>query len=574
MKKKFLKCLLITLASLALFSNEYNLNKTFDVDSKIYKNLCTLFIAQKKALPSSTGPWSAQELKNMLDLIDYENLEGIYKKVYDSILAEIFTVRLINQKSFSMHFSAQADIQFYAHTNTNFNRESDWNYGFEERSPLFLGSAEFWSKNYFYALHTLSLGIPSGIQNDKDYDNFYCINFTHNIPCLPPNSAMAFNLDVNPRSLLCFGGENWSFRVGRDKIKWGSGETGNLFLGGNSVYDDNFCFVMFFDKFKFTNLITFYPSEYDGITSSNSLNGIKSFIAHKFETRLFDQRLELSIAEAIMFQSVKNTFDVRIYNPMNFFHNYFIRNNANSILGVDANFAITQNLNVYAQIVMDDFTIFGETSPSNGKGGCPNAFGYMLGLKSVIPVENGFFNICVEGVYNDTYLYLRESYDSKNEIYGVSFYRYVREYDMINGSRINYYKVCTGYRYGGDCVVADLKLKYQGFHGNSYDMIWNIGCEFFYFAHGIVYTDNQWGVYPEGIYSPVSPSTVSPVGINPSSGAVQHTLRFSIFGDYEILKDFVVYATMDSYFIKNMRNKANKAWDFDFQFIFGIKYKI
>lgn len=515
----------------------------------------------------------------MLDLIDYENLSPIYKKIYDSVLSEIFTKRTIQNQNFSMNFGFETNLQFYAHTNPNFNRETDWNYGFEERSPLVLGTAEFFSKNYFYALHTLSIGTSSGIQNDMDYDNFYGEYFTHNIPCFPPNSTMAFNVDVNPRSLIAFGSEHWSLTFGRDKIRWGCGETGNLFLGGNSVYDDNIRFTMFFEKFKFTNLITFYPSEYDGLISSNSLNGIKTFIAHKFETRLFNQRLSLSLSEAIMYQSINNTFDVRIFNPMNFFHNYFIRTVANSILGIDADIAVTKNWNIYAHFVLDDFTIFGESSPQNGKGGCPNALGYMLGTKWIVPLQNGFLKVNLEGVYNDSYLYLREAYDSENQIYGVSFYRYIREYDMINGSRINYYKVCTGYRYGGDCAVADIKLNYQGFQTLrskkflKENLRWNIGTELFYLAHGIIYSDTQWAVYPEEIYSPLAPSTTSPVGENTSTGEICHTLRASIFGDYEILKNFAVYATMDSYFVKNMRNEPSD-WQIDFQFIFGLKYKL
>lgn len=47
-----------------------NMQKIFQIDSDVYEALTFLYMEQGKSVPSSSGPWSADELMKMLDRIN------------------------------------------------------------------------------------------------------------------------------------------------------------------------------------------------------------------------------------------------------------------------------------------------------------------------------------------------------------------------------------------------------------------------------------------------------------------------------------------------------------------------
>jgi len=63
--------------------NSGNQQKIYPVDSEVYQAITLLFINQGLALPSTTGPWSADELSGMLDKINRSNLADGAKNTYD-----------------------------------------------------------------------------------------------------------------------------------------------------------------------------------------------------------------------------------------------------------------------------------------------------------------------------------------------------------------------------------------------------------------------------------------------------------------------------------------------------------
>ena len=77
-----LLCCILALASLSAYSNQ---QRIISVDSPAYKAMENLYILAGKSLPSSSGPWSENEMTLMLDRIDYESLNETGKSLYDYI---------------------------------------------------------------------------------------------------------------------------------------------------------------------------------------------------------------------------------------------------------------------------------------------------------------------------------------------------------------------------------------------------------------------------------------------------------------------------------------------------------
>ena len=78
----FLSALLLLLSSLSAYTNR---QRIISVDSPAYKAVENLYILAGKSLPSSSGPWSEDEMTLMFDRIDYESLSQTGKSLYDYI---------------------------------------------------------------------------------------------------------------------------------------------------------------------------------------------------------------------------------------------------------------------------------------------------------------------------------------------------------------------------------------------------------------------------------------------------------------------------------------------------------
>ena len=230
----------------------------------------------------------------------------------------------------------------------------------------------------------------------------------------------------------------------------------------------------------------------------------------------------MSIAESILYQNSYGIIDLRVYNPVALWHNYYIRGNSNSTLDLTFDYTIIKGLNLYGEWIIDEMVGPGEPKGKNGEGWRPGKNGYLIGVKFINPFSNGILKISLEGIYTDPCLYLREEYDSSTRTQGLSFYGHVREFD--NNKGINYIKNCIGYVYGGDCIVGNLKATYKSWKK------WTSTVELFYMAHGIMINElnSDWSI-EEPI---LAPSTHDPT-YEPSNqdGEIESILRLSIYGD-------------------------------------------
>ncbi|MGI6466236.1 MAG: hypothetical protein ACOXZZ_01365 [Sphaerochaetaceae bacterium] len=83
MKKVLIIVLSVLLFLSPLFSQ--NLQKIHPVNSEVYEIITYLYIESGLALPSTSGPYSADELLKMLDKIDRSSFSGYPLKLYDEV---------------------------------------------------------------------------------------------------------------------------------------------------------------------------------------------------------------------------------------------------------------------------------------------------------------------------------------------------------------------------------------------------------------------------------------------------------------------------------------------------------
>ncbi len=578
-----------------------NAQKIYPVDDPVFEALSQLYIAEGYALPSTTGPYSGDELLSMLSRIERVDLNEGGKGLYDYIAS-----RLEDEKDV-VNFDFDINLEGYYHTDTDaFTSPEDWIYSYEERRPLFKLSLETSPTDNIYGYSEL----PVQATRYDDSDNtsgpvsglYGTEAITTNVFLLHPTSggdAGFLNLDFGMpyRAFGAFGGEGWSVQVGRERLSWGAGKSGNLLLGDHVNYHNVGRFTTYGENFKYTFLTSFFPhpSEYYipdsdigtpgnqslpyggyvnlGASQNGVASGLSMFLAHRLEGRLFNDKVNIALTEAIMYLSDDNTLDLRVLSPTAIFHNYYIRGNANSTLSLEVDYTPISHLNIYSSFLVDEFALPGE--PTAGQSGAlPQAFGMILGAQGNYPLLDGILYGSFEWVRTDPYLYLRDNGDREQNLgeYGINYVIALREY-MVGG--INYQQEFLGYEYGNDAIVLNAQVGFREFGK------FNASLNMFYMMHG---TYDAWTLWDEedgtnGTSLATTPTTEHTPGNNMDSDvsdrdSVCKTLVIGARGDYSIVDTLAVYGQLDWIHITNPGNVSTAAAVSDVQLTVGVSYTL
>lgn len=585
MKKTLLLFIVLSMCLSAAFA--INTQKIHPVDSPLYEAITLLYINNGYALPSTGGPWSTDELLKMLDKVD-RAIQGeagrlIYDYVLDNLNAEKKTVR----------FGLDAALEGYYHTDTmNFTKEEQWIRGFNERKPLLDIILETWPSEHFYGFSSLPI---AGTKHtgytaaDGPVSLFYGQSaFTTNIVLLPPGDFSHLDFGVPYRAFGAFGGDGWSVQVGREKLSWGPGETGNFMLGNHLTYHNVGRVTTYGKKFKYTFVTSFFPHpvEYypvtDGITGdfingtdqTEIMKGLNMFLAHRLEWRLFRDKVGVALNESIMYRSLDNTIDLRILSPTMIFHDYYIRSNANSLLSLELDYSPIKHVNVYGQVVVDEFALPGEPVVGAQDDAHPDGFGFMAGAKGSYPMGKGLLYGSFEWAQTDPFLYLRyneSTTGSEGEAYGLNYVVAIREYYKAG---ILYDEDFISYQYGPDAIVLNGNIGYREFG------TWFAEGNVFYMLHGTHDKWTKWKVFDvsdEYNSTPTDDHVTGNYGDKDAQAnrdAVSTTFVIGVKGGYSILPGFDVYAQADYINIANPGNISSNPAISDVQLTFGISYSL
>lgn len=433
------------------------------LESGAYRTLAGLYLEQGLAPPSSSLPYTHEELRRSLRRLDHGSLSEAGRLSYRT-LEDLLTARPAYEEEGGLRFypSYRANPEVYLHTNRD---NTLWVYDAAERRP-FLGF-------YFDIVLSNRMALYGDLTVQKDVfqtggdpDNYTGVL----------TSPYQADLNVPYRAGASFGGRHWNLWLGRDLLSWGSGRTGNLMLSDADIYHEGLRFTSFYDRFKFTFLVLGLESWTDpsvfGTESWNrdggfdepyiypagqdpaALERFKVFIAHRFEF-LFRPNLRFAMNESVVYGGKYP--DYRIFNPMLLYHNLYLKEWLNNMMTLELDYAPVPGLLLYGQFAMDQFSTAFEQK-TYGLDSEPNAMGYLAGVEYRRPVGTGHFSAAFEFVKTDPWLYIREhplvSFLSTRRIHSEA------RKDVL-GDR-NYYFLNTpiGYPRGPDVIVNSLLLSY------------------------------------------------------------------------------------------------------------------
>lgn len=115
--------------------------------------------------------------------------------------------------------------------------------------------------------------------------------------------------------------------------------------------------------------------------------------------------------------SSTTAFDLRFFYPFMISHNYNNYTNdlaktsfdeANNIMNLGLEIALGGGVSLTGQAVLDQADSFGES-----KNEMPSAYGLLANLSWAAVTKSGSYEVWIEGVYTNPYLYLNGKYDTE-----------------------------------------------------------------------------------------------------------------------------------------------------------------
>lgn len=495
--------LFVIVLSLGFSLCAQNLQKLYPVDSEIYKGIRALYAEAGIAPPSSSGPWSAAELDDMLHRLSPGKLSSqgrvLYEKLHDDL---DFRDMRVNTAQGSIGFNPT--FEMYMHQNDeDYRLDTDWLYNYGYRRPLVNIPIELFLTDYIYAQTNLAIlktritynNLTDTIDSSEVFSPKFATNF-------PFGEALVNHVDLNfpERAVASMGFDRLNVTLGRDDLKWSSGRTGSLTVGDHLDYYDFVRFSSFHKNFKYTYVVAGFDSPiwdggqnstvdmYDeaevifdgignviGVNIKNRSDKLKMYVAHRFEFRFLQDRVSLALTEAMIYQT--SAVDFRYLNPSLFYHNLFIRGNANSTLALELEIVPYKNITLYANFVIDEFPYPGEDQTSAWAH--PDGIGQQYGIEATYPLGPGYITGWFEYVKTDPLLYLRDNVD---------YIVHRRVFSMERGTAV--VRNFMGYQYGNDLIMLAGGLEY-----NWYDYLSSF-LKVMYMQHGENSMDTEWGIGP------------------------------------------------------------------------------
>jgi hypothetical protein len=260
------------------------------------------------------------------------------------------------------------------------------------------------------------------------------------------------------------------------------------------------------------------------------------------------------------------------------YHNYYIRSNANSLLGLELDYTPMPGLNVYAQAVVDEFSLPGEPIPSETEANYPPSFGYLAGARYVTSIKDLIGTVSVEFAHTDPFLYLR--YETENNAvstnpdhYHLNYVGVIREFTQTG---MYYHADFLGYQYGPDAIVINVNGGVKDFGK------WHVDLNGFYMIHGThdIYTAWSNIGFNTGVPHDISTPTTDHLTVNYNDSDAQderdsasQTLVIGASGSYQIMKGLSTFGQLDYININNYGNIQGQKVH-DVQLTLGISYSL
>ncbi|MDR3335316.1 MAG: capsule assembly Wzi family protein [Treponema sp.] len=359
---------------------------------------------------SFTPPLSRDEVLHILDEIDTEKLGEAGSKVYRRVYDALNPASRFSDELFSLDAHLQIMPEFRIRTNTDLPYNRDY-----PVSPTFLSLPI----SLLFA-DTVQLAVEPIITQDPTY---YAESGSHGGTNVPFDIEQV-DMNMPLRGFIATGSAWWNLQLGRDKVSYGLGHTGNLALSDTPDYYDFLRLSFFSSNIKYSMFISQMPLITTGLIADGHIltSGAelltettqRYMYLHRLDVRLFRQ-VSLGISEGIM--AGNTSPELRFLNPFALFHSFFAWRDypkwsegggdlVGSMFSLDIEWAILPSLAIYGQFVMNEFTMAMELTDHDNP---PDELGFLAGIEYTQSFNNWNALFYGEFVYTDPYLYTLSS---------------------------------------------------------------------------------------------------------------------------------------------------------------------
>jgi hypothetical protein len=364
---------------------------------------------------SFTPPLSRDEILQILEEIDPEPLDPPLRELYDRAYGALNPPLLYAKGLFGLeaHVMLRPEIHLRTNTNIPFSKP-------DTESPLALALPLT-----MYFADTAELTITPSISSDPLYYGEQGSFWGANIPY----EARRFDLNMPLRAFVAAGGGWWNFQLGRDKVSYGLGHTGNLALSATPDYYDFARLSLFSHNFKYSAFVSQMPlnlgdpqilseARKKAAGKGALLNTTQRYLYHHRIDARFFRKLSLGISEALM--AGNSPPELRYLSPLIILHNAWPWRDydewgtgekgymTGSLFSFDLDWAIIPSLALYGQFVLNEFSTSYEME-NHADDQPPNGLGYLAGIEYTHVFNAWKALFYGEAVYTDPYLYTLSS---------------------------------------------------------------------------------------------------------------------------------------------------------------------
>ena len=535
-----------------------NLQKTYLMTDDLWIRANRLCISTGHLGPAPVSPTTGAEIMQALERLNYDALTDRQRAEYDYLVSKLEDPSVgITIESRYAEFDPELFIGFeaYAFNHLKSTPADEFFIPYRDRIPLIYGEAHtyFGDSVYLDLQYMFKDGPQSFVVDEsglhKSQDGFF-YNFTNAGFLLSPALDGSWQYFGNSRNIYTvmnyqpikaggsIGNDFPNLFIGRSRQEFGNGVTGNLVIGDNFSYQEMIKLSAFSDIFSYYLSLTHFDNIEEG--KDFQLSGLhQNRLIHRFDLNIFNKfRFAVNIGAQMLTDA---PFDFRMLNPMMIIHNW--NNNdedttlvigngdeLNNILGFELEYAFLPGFIATGQIVIDQMRIYGEVNST-----VPAAFGFLLNVRNVLTLPDGYLDSYIEGAYTSPYLYLNYKTLNGEDCYMI---------DHIIGYRFNQNNTTeesyTGYIYGPDAIVLSVGTEYTSLTN------WSVKGSLLYMAHG----DNgkeDWR--DRNNRTGLTDST--PTGI------VEHTFSTRVGGSYSFMENLKLTAEVAGIFQWNYHNQRD-----------------
>jgi hypothetical protein len=443
-----LAAILLT-ASTAIFAQ--NSQGILPYDDPAFSLLSSIYLEQGKVPLSTAAPFSAGELAEMLSKVDAQALSPAGKRAYTAVQSTIEPKITDSPMQLRAAVHPEASVEGYLNSNTD-PAQTIWEAGSFDRLPLFAFPVEAWIGDNAYAAVDLALRQNHDGSNASLVPSNYA-NWTLNFDL--------FDMNIPGRAFTALGGPHWSFSTGRDRLSWGSGQTGNLLISDAPDFHDFARLTLYWPSFSYTSLWILLYSNLDnyraplwgssgGNTTANN-NFPRNLFMHRLDFTLFD-RVSISLNEGILVGGVQP--DLVYFNPLMIFHDLFRWGHASSIFSVEATYNPWRYFELYGQAAYNQIqTPYELFRYGTAAAETPNASSYLGGIRARVPLGEGYIDAGAEAVFIGPWMYLRE-----NVLTSYEWWRWMNSNVAGSGQWVS---APIGYETGPDALVFAVWAGYE-----------------------------------------------------------------------------------------------------------------